>query len=186
MPPRKKGQRRPSLKEQTRDVLSTIRQQIKAAEDDLLAYRPNTVDWYQRAIATAESLIPWLMDIVPDMRNFVQDVLNAPARLRQMWMNIREHVDLPTGQIEAFYRQLSLDDVLRESVTGEVVSNIVTKHLLENHSALASNGRSDYPDVFLTTHDYTALPVFKKKKTVTPADEYGAAPRGAAPCRAVQ
>lgn len=60
--------------------------------------------------------------------------------------------------------------MLRESVTGEVVSNVTTKYLLEQHpaSALKSNGRSDYPDIYLSTLDYSALPQFKRKKKVTP------------------
>ena len=102
------------------DVLATIKAQIKAAESDLNAYRPESVDWNRRAHATAESLIPWLCDVVPGMKDYVQDVLNAPALLRSMWAMIRRHVNLPREQIEAFDRQLTLDDVLRESVTGEV------------------------------------------------------------------
>jgi hypothetical protein len=72
------------------------------------------------------------------------------------------------------------DDVLRASVTGEVVSNVVTKYLLDHHpaSALRSNGRSDYPDIYLSTLDYSALPEFKRKKKVTAEDEYGAAVKG--------
>ena len=66
--------------------------------------------------------------------------------------------------------------MLRESVTGEVVSNVVTKFLMEHHpdAALKSNGRSDYPDLYLATLDYSALP-HSERKTVTTEDEYGAA-----------
>ena len=161
------------------DVLATIKAQIKAAESDLNAYRPESVDWNGRARTAAESLIPWLCGIVAGMKNHVQDVLNAPALLRSMWATIRRHVNLPREQIEAFDRQLTLDDVLRESVTGEVVSNVITKYLLEHHptSALKSNGRSDYPDIYMTTLDYSELPSFTRKK-VSPEDEYGAAVKG--------
>lgn len=162
------------------DVLATVRAQIEAAKADLQNYRPDTVDWHHRAIATADALIPWLIEIVPLTKNYVEDVLNAPVVLRSMWKAIRSHVNLPKEQIEAFDRQLTLDDVLRESVTGEVVSNVVTKYLLENHpeSALKSNGRSDYPDLYLGTLDYSALPAFRRKKKVAPDDEYGAAVKG--------
>lgn len=162
------------------DVLKTIRTQIAAAQADLHIYSPDTVDWNARAFATADSLIPWLGQVAPALKNYVQDVLNAPALLRSMWATIRQHVNLPREQIEAFDRQLSLDDVLRESVTGEVVSNVVSKYLMEHHpdSALRSNGRSDYPDLYLATLDYTALPQFKKKKKVTSKEEYGAAVKG--------
>ena len=162
------------------DVLATIKAQIKAAEADLHIYRPDSIDWKKRAAATADNLIPWLIGVVPSMKNFVQDVLNAPAMLRSMWTSIRQHVDLPKEQIEAFDHQLTLDDVLRESVTGEVVSNVVSKHLREHYpdAALKSNGRSDYPDLFLATLDYSALPQFKRKQKLTAEDEYGAAVKG--------
>ncbi len=162
--------------------LATIKTQIKDAEADLGSYRPESVDWNERAVATAETLVPWLVEAVPALKNYVQDVLNAPAMLRSMWKTIRDHVELPKEQIEAFDRQLTLDDVLRESVTGEVVSNIVTKYLLEHFpkKALKSNGRSDYPDVYNSTLDYSALPAFKKKKKASEEDEFGAALKGAA------
>lgn len=162
-------------------ILGVIKAQIEAASADLRAYRPHSLDWHARAIATAEALIPWLIQVAPGTREFVQDVLNAPVLLRSMWAKIRQHVNLPKEQIAAFDRQLTLDDVLRESVTGEVVSIVVTKYLLQNHpaKALRSNGRSDYPDVFLATNDYSALPEFKrKKKTSTDEDVYGAALKG--------
>ncbi len=136
------------------------------------------------ALATADSLVPWLVQVAPALKGHVQDVLNAPALLRSMWASIRKHVNLPKEQVEAFDRQLALDDVLRESVTGEVVSNVVSKFLIEHHpdSALRSNGRSDYPDLYLASLDYSALPQFKKKK-VTAEDEYGAAVKGKRPVR---
>jgi hypothetical protein len=162
------------------NILAAIRAQIKAAGADLRHYHPGTIDWTKRATATAESLIPWLIPSVSGIKNYVEDVLNAPVVLRSMWKTIRPDVNLPKEQIEAFDRQFTLDDVLRESVTGEVISNVVTKYLLDNHpdSALKSNGRSDYPDLYLGTLDYSALPQFTRKKTVTTEDEYGAAVKG--------
>ena len=162
------------------DVLGTIKSQIKAAEADLRTYRPESMDWNKRAETTAEKLVPWLIEVTPGMKSYVQDVLNAPGMLRSMWVTIRQHTDLPREQLEAFDRQLALDDVLRESVTGEIISNVVTKYLLEHHpaSALKSNGRSDYPDLFMTTLDYSGLPQFVKKKKVTAEDQYGAAVKG--------
>ena len=163
------------------DVLATIKSQIKGAQSDLKVYHPTSVDWNKRALATADELIPWLVQTATGLKDYIQDVLNAPALLRAMWKKIKQHVDLPKEELEAFSRQLAFDDVLRESVTGEVVSKVVTKFLLERHpkSSLGSNGRSDYPDIYLTTIDYSALPAFKrKKKNVTTVDEYGAATKG--------
>jgi hypothetical protein len=160
------------------DVLAIIRSQIQEAQDDLRNYRPESVKWSERALKAADALIPWLAKVAPALKNYVQDVLNAPALLRSMWAAIRLHVNLPREQIEAFDRQLTLDDVLRQSVTGEVVSNVVSKYLLEHHQdmELRSNGRSDYPDIFLATFDYSDLP--KRKKKVTAEDVYGAAVKG--------
>ena len=138
------------------------------------------MDWHARALATADILIPWLIQVAPALKAYVQDVLNAPALLRSLWAAIRRHVNLPKEQIEEFDRQLALDDVLRESVTGEVVSNVVSKYLTEHHpgAALRSNGRSDYPDLYLATLDYSALPQFQRRRRVTAEDEYGAAVKG--------
>ena len=162
------------------DVLATITSQIETAQADLCNYRPKTTDWNKRAIATANSLTPWLIDEAVGMKDYVQNVLNAPVKLRAMWTKIKGHVNLPKKEIEAFDLQLDLDGVLRESVTGEVISKVVTKYLLEHHPAkgLKSNGRSDYPDIYLSTLDYSALPQFERKKRASTEDEYGAAKKG--------
>jgi len=161
------------------DALVTIRSQINAAEADLRMYHPESIDWNERALETANTLIPWLSEIAPGLKSSVQDVLNAPAMLRSMWATIRQHVNLPKEQLEAFDRQLTLDDVLRSSVTGEVVSNVVSKYLVDHfpNAALKSNGRSDYPDHYLATQDYSGLPLFTRKKAKV-NDEYGAAVKG--------
>ena len=162
------------------DVLATITSQIEKAEEDLRSCRPTTIDWNERALATAKILTPWLIEVAADMKGYVQDVLNAPVLLRAMWTKIKGHIDLPKEQIQAFDRQLDLDGVLRESVTGEVISNVVTRYLLEHHptKGLKSNGRSDYPDIYRSTVDYTLLPRFARKKKTSPEDEYGAAVKG--------
>ena len=185
MPPRKKRdleQSRGSAGERRRlPILEEINNQIEAAATDLRAYSPTEIDWSARAVATADSLIPWLIGLAPGLKDYVENVLNAPRLLRSMWAEMRPHVDVPTEQLEAFDRQLTFDDVLRESVNGEVVSRVVTKYLLENHptSSLEANGRSDYPDLYLGTRDYSALPRFERKKKVSLEDEYGAASKGA-------
>lgn len=83
-------------------------------------------------------------------------------------------MNLPVEKIEAFDHQLSLDDVLRESVTGEVVSRVVTKFLTDHKTDLRSNGRSDYPDLYLGLLDYSGLAQFRRKNTIGEI-EYGAA-----------
>ena len=122
-------------------------------------------------------LIPWLEANAASLKEYVEGVLNAPLQLRRMWNDIREHVNLPKEQIEAFDRQLTLDDVLRESVTGELISKVVTKFLLDHNPSLQTNGRSDYPDIYIATLDYTALPRFRRMRAGE-TEEYGAALKG--------
>ena len=161
------------------DVLAAIRSQIMAAQADLHTYPPQSMDWTSRAFTTADYLIPWLVQVAPGLKCYVQDVLNAPVVLRSMWGTIRKHVRLPKEQIEEFNLQLTRDEALRKSVTGEVISNVVGKYLLEYpDSRLKSNSRSDYPDLYLATADYSALPPHERKKNVTAEDEYGAALKG--------
>jgi hypothetical protein len=162
------------------DVLKAVKAQIDQATSDLVAYRPTVLDWRQRATRTAEDLIPWLILSAPGLRTYVEDVLNAPINLRSRWEQVKKQASLPLTQVAEFERQLRLDDVLRESITGETVSKVVSRFLMDNHpaSALCENGRSDYPDLYLSTHDYSGLPAFKRKKTVSADDEYGAAVKG--------
>ncbi len=160
------------------NALDTVKSQIKSAKDELSAYHPSDSNWAKRAIVNAERLIPWLIEVSPQLKGYCEDVLNAPAQLRRMWTDIKPHVDLPKEQIEAFDRQLSFDDVLRVSITGEVVSSVVSKFLMDNFpkAALKSNGRSDYPDLYLGDVDYSFLPIFQRIKKKE--DEYGAALKG--------
>lgn len=158
-------------------VLDVINQQIEEARADLLRYRPHEMDWPTRARATAQTLIPWLTSAAPGLKSYVEAVLNAPVELRRMWSDIRAQVNLPRKQIKAFDRQLSLDDVLRESITGEVVSKVVTKYVTDHEPVLKSNGRSDYPDLFLGSLDYAGLALFKRRRSEGDV-EYGAALKG--------
>ena len=159
-------------------VLDAILGQISVASADLAQYQPREMDWAARARASSERFVPWLIGIAPGLKSFVEDVLNAPLQLRRMWAEIRSEVDLPRERVEVFDRQLSLDDILRESVTGEVVSKVVTKYLLDQEADLRCNGRSDYPDIYLASFDYSGLPQFGRKKAGDVAD-YGAALKGA-------
>lgn len=160
-----------------KSVLDTILLQVSAARRDLSQYHPPEMDWTTRVAAAARVLVPWLESTAPGLKSFVEDVLNAPLQLRRMWMRIRSQVALAREEVEAFDRQLSLDDVLRESVTGEVVSKIITQYLTERKADLKSNGRSDYPDLFLDSLDYSGLPAFRRNRAAG-NQEYGAALKG--------
>jgi hypothetical protein len=158
-------------------VLDVINQQIEEARADLLLYRPHEMDWPTRARATAQTLIPWLTSAGPELKRYVEAVLNAPVELRQMRSDIRAQVNLTRKQIEEFDHQLSLDDVLRKSINGEVISSVVTKYLTDREPDLKSNGRSDYPDLFLGSLDYSGLTLFKRGRSKGDV-EYGAALKG--------
>jgi hypothetical protein len=157
-------------------VLATIRQQINAAKTELLDYTPREMRWPARTLQSAERLIPWLQVTSRGLKKYVEDVLNASATLRTLWSVIREHVGLPQQQILEFERHLKFDDILRESVTGEVVSKVVTQYLTGQNADLKSNGRSDYPDLYLQSLDYSELPLFRKRRAEN--QEYGAALKG--------
>ncbi len=160
-----------------RMVLSQIQQQIEAAGLELRSYSPSEMDWPKRVVQSAEKLIPRLEHTAEGLKANVEDVLNASAKVRALWTVICNHVDLPLDEIQEFDRLLRLDDILRESVTGEVVSKIVTKYLMEHDSDLRSNGRSDYPDLYLASADYSGLPLFRRQQGES--REYGAAIKGA-------
>lgn len=162
------------------NALAKIRKQIEAARMDLDAYRPTAIRWKQRAKKTADTLLPWLITVGPDLKRHVQDVLNAPALLKTMWADIRKATKLPREKLEAFDRQLDLDDVLRTSVTGEGISKVVTKYLLDNYpnSGLKSNSRSTYPDIYLSNSDYSDVPKYTKKAKGAEIDEYWTTRKG--------
>jgi hypothetical protein len=160
-----------------RKPLDAILTQIDQAATDLQSYRPESLDWVERAKFAATSLVPWLESQAKPLKVYVEDVLNAPLKLRRVWADIRPQLGLSKKAIKEFDRLLTLDDVLREAVTGEIVSKVVTKHLLDQRPDLGGNGRSDYPDVYLTGVDYAGLPVFRRRRA-NPDDEYGAALKG--------
>ena len=107
-------------------------------------------------------------------------VFNAPVELRALWAAMRDKIDLPRKQIDAFEQQLALDSVLRSSVTGEVVSSVVTQYLLDHDPSgtLRPNGRSDFPDLYDAGVDYSQLPAFRRGKSDADAETYGAAVKG--------
>ena len=129
-------------------VLAVIKQQIREAESELAQYQPREMNWADRSRASSAKLIPWLEKAAPGLKSYVEEVLNAPVNLRELWNQVRNQSKLPEQVKTEFDRQLTLDDVLRESVTGEAVSKVVTIYLTKQNPDFQSNGRSDYPDLF--------------------------------------
>ena len=127
------------------NVLDRIKQQIRAAESELRSYPPGTVDWVARSYATADHLIPWLEGVASSLRNNVEQVLNAPQRLRSMWEDIRGHINLPKQRIDAFEAQLATVKILLDHVSGELVSAIVTAYLLAEYPTSALKRQKRLP-----------------------------------------
>jgi hypothetical protein len=75
-------------------------------------------------------------------------------------------------------RELDREAVLLATVGGDVMSKVIEKFLIENFPGahLESNGRSDYPDLFLRSKDYEGLSKFVRLKDKT--KDYGAALKG--------
>jgi hypothetical protein len=75
-------------------------------------------------------------------------------------------------------RELDREAVLLINVGGDAISKVVEKFLIESfRGELATNGPSDYPDLFLRTKDYDQWPRFVRIKKGD-STEYGAALKG--------
>lgn len=157
-------------------VQTFIRQQIRESAPELSGYPPREMKWADRSRVVADKLVPWLEDIAPNLKTYVEDVLNAPMNLRQLWEQVCKESKLSPQMRAEFDHQLKLDDVLRESVTGEAVSKAVTMFLTNQNIDFQSNGRSDYPDLFLRSTDYSGLAKFRRKPGEV--QEFGAALKG--------
>ncbi len=156
------------------DALLKVLQQVESAKPELDAYSPPGFGWYGRAIQTVNTLVPWLVQEAPGLRLYVEEVLNSPALLREAWATVKEKIDSP-GEVARMDELFDRESVLLKFVAGDTVSIVVTGHLLARYpgGALAGNSKSDYPDVFIKTHDYSKLPVRARDDK-----EIGAAIRG--------
>lgn len=156
------------------DALPRILSQVKAAKAELDAYAPAGFGWYARAFAAAKTLVPWLVKEAPGLRVYVEEVLNSPALLRTAWAVLKPQIDSP-GEVARIDELLTREGVLLAFVAGDTVSTVVTGHLLSRYpgGALAGNSKSDYPDIFIKTSDYSKLPIRTRDDK-----EIGAAIRG--------
>lgn len=136
------------------------------------------IDWFGRAEAAVHTFVPWLTENAAGLKVYVERVLNAPERLKEIWDQIRESVDLPDEIVEDFEFTMTDAGLLHEYVSGEIASSIVLRHLQAAYpnSDLRPNGKSDYPDLWLRTNDYTGLPRRSRK-----TKSYGAACVGKPP-----
>jgi hypothetical protein len=135
---------------------------------------PAGFDWYTRCVATVNTLVPWLTQEAPGLRLYVEEVLNSPALLREAWKSLKAQIDAP-AEISRMDELFARESILLEFVAGDTVSIVVTGHLLARYpaGALAGNSKSDYPDLFIKTNDYSNLPIRTRDDQVI-----GAAVRG--------
>lgn len=155
-------------------ALQRILEQAKAAKAELDAYAPPGFGWYGRSIETVKTLVPWLVREAPGLRNYVEDVLNSPRLLREAWASVRPQINA-LADVARIDELLNREAVLLEFVVGDTVSVVVTGYLIARcpGGALAGNSKSDYPDLFIKSYDYSKLPA----RTRTD-QEIGAALRG--------
>ena len=106
--------------------------------------------------------------------------LNSPRQLRGAWSTLKPSVT----DAELVDRiDVALGFVLNQlaSVTGNLVSDIVTQYLTATYPGelLRSNSKSDYPDLYLSSSDYSALPRHRRSGVEIGASVKGDAARPA-------
>jgi hypothetical protein len=158
--------------------LQFILGQIKSAKLELNRYPPSGCDWFSRSKETTNLLIPWLIKIAPDLKTYVEELMNSSRNARNKWALIVKRYGnlIPSQLVRQLTEQLQYELILFEYIGGNLISKIIEKYLIKNfkNGVLASNGNSDYPDLFLKSKDYTDLPKFGRKNVET----FGAALKG--------
>lgn len=154
--------------------LETVLAQIKSGRQELNEYPPDGFKWYDRCVKSAKLLVPWLVEIAPALKKQVEEVINSPQLVRKTWTEIKSTAakHLPPSTVELMDRELEKELVLLAFAGGDAKSKVIETFLIENFQLgkLESNGKSDYPDLFLRTNDYSGLPRTSRKASV-----YGAA-----------
>jgi hypothetical protein len=156
--------------------LEHVIRQVDSARADLAVLEPRQIDWYVRSVESAKELIPWLVRMASPLKQYVEGVLNSPSLLRQKWIDIRPDFRGHEDDIRLIDECLRKEKILLDQISGNIVSLVVEQFLIESHPqrALESNGKSDYPDLYLKSKDYTGLPLFSRSGS----EEYGASLKG--------
>jgi len=153
--------------------------QVAKAGPELRACEPELMHWDRRAEESVRVLVPWLIDEAAGLKAYTEEVLNSPSLLRESWSALRGLISDPVS-VSRIDRLLANECVLLEARTGDTVSLVVTRFLVGRFPGgnLEANGKSDYPDLFIKTNDYSQLPR-RKRGTST----IGAAVCGRRPVR---
>jgi len=139
-----------------------------------LFFMPEDFSWHKRALVASNALVPWLIKEAFGLRLYVEEVLNSPALLRSAWASLKSQIDEP-GEVARIDELLTREGVLLAFVAGDTVSTVVTGNLLSRYpkGGLGGNSKSDYPDIYIKTHDYSKLPARTREDK-----EIGVATRG--------
>ena len=167
--------------------LAHVLKQVKLARNELSNYPPAQVNWFDRANQTCKLLVPWLVGISADLRDYVNHAMNSPRDARHAINKlidlVSQHHDFADDSsffelTRSIQSALACETNLLSEVGGTVVSKLVERFLIERSKdrLLESNGASDYPDLFLRANDYSDLPSFTRAK----GQIYGAAVKGKA------
>ena len=147
-------------------ALKKIHEQIKEARKELIVYPPKGINWETRCHNTADLLIPWLYKMSSELSDFVIFTLNSPSELRNAWNTTKKNLGKRASplltEVDAL---LNRESILLRYVPGDIVSSLVVDFLTSNcpDNQLAYNGKSDYPDLYIKSLDYSFLPLFSRK-----------------------
>ena len=152
----------------------------------LLADRPEPIDnlfFHRQQVVGDRRPTSHLEKQFQPISAFLNDgacILNSPADVRDTWTRVKQEHDLRGEFVVKMDHALQYENALLQELTGELVSIVISNYLIDSHprKLLASNGKSDYPDLYLNHYDYSALPKFSRK-----AKEYGAALKGGRPVK---
>ena len=163
----------------SRRPVDIVLSQLRIAKHELDNYPPHGFGWHKRCVESTRLLVPWLTETAPDLKAFVEEVVNSKQLVRETWKTIKHTAgkNIPTKLLATMDRELDREAVLLTTVGGDVMSKVIEKFLIDNFPGghLESNGRSDYPDLFIRTKNYEGLPTFASKSK---SKKYGAALKG--------
>lgn len=161
-------------------ILRQVLSQVEAAKPYLRTYAPEEIDWPARCESVAANVVPWLVETAPSVRSEIDACLASPSLVREKWNEIKSRCSVDAELAGQMDDHLGREKILLGKPSGTVISKLVESNLiaLAPGADVASNGASDYPDLYLTSLDYSGLPAFAKTST-----KFGAARKGGRPVR---
>jgi hypothetical protein len=121
---------------------------------------------------TAETSIPRIVEATKPLMLHVESSLNSPFLVRAIWRRVKDGLK-DKNLIVEMEDALQREQLLLSVITGETVSKLIADFLCGLHSDWAQNNRSTYPDLYLSTVDYSKLPKRKRGLAEGPAVKGG-------------